>query len=148
MKTFNEYLKVANTNNGFTCYVNYDLLGFLLMTLGRVGQYKHIPYLSNSGLDMDEIMKLMSMEDKETIQKIHDIARQSENQGDGHGVTRTGNVYLDLDEIQSLKELMNKTIYIANRIMERQEIRKDDEIAWKNVINASKQQLIDVSVKK
>ena len=88
------------------------------------------------------------MDDKETIQKIHDIARQSDDQGDGYGVTRTGRVYLDLGEIQSLKELMHKAIDIAKRIidMARQGVGKGDEIAWKNVIDASDQQLADISV--
>jgi hypothetical protein len=145
MKTFYEYLKVANADNGFPCHVNYDLLGFLLTTLGAVGQYKHIPFLSNSGLDMDH---LMPMEHKETIKKIHDIARQSSDQGDGHGVTRTGKVYLDLGEIQLIKELMRRAIEIANKIMDmaRRGVGKGDEITWKNIIDASKQQLLDISV--
>jgi hypothetical protein len=148
MKTFHEfleYMKVANAENSFPCYVNYDLLGFLLTTLGFVGQYEHVPFLSNSGLDMDS---LKPMDEKETIEKIHDIARQSDDQGDGYGVTRTGRVYLDLSEIQSLKKLMHRVIDIGNRIIDMTErgVGKGDKIAWKNTINSAKQQLVDVSL--
>jgi len=145
MITFLEYLKVTNAENDFPCDVNYDLLGFLLTTLGFVGQYRHVPFLSNSGLDMDS---LKPMDDKETMQKIHDIARQSDDQGGGPGVTRTGRVYLDLGELRSLKELMHRAIDIGSSIIDiaRRDSGKDDEIAWKNIIEASKQQLVDISI--
>lgn len=121
-------------------YVNYDLLGVLLMSLGGIGKYKygkikHVPFISNYGLDINS---LKIMRDPERIENIHDEAKISKNQSGG--VTRTGMIHLSEYDLELVKEWMNQAIEIGTKILS----NGVQDVFWNNIVNYAKEQLEEI----
>lgn len=123
-----------NSANSITCEVNWDLLGFLLQTVGNIGKYDYVPFITNAGLDMSTVKP---MADQDIVKKIHEMAINGK-QGVS-GIMRTGEVNLSLREIEVLKDLMESAIELGTRIIN--ESKEKNTTAWKNVVEASKRQL-------